>query len=472
MKKNMVKNLAGALATFLIFLGIMSYLTQLVNRKDSYYKYQSFYDSQVHFDVLVMGTSHARYSIFPMELMHDYGIRAYNFGGHSNRMATSYWLMMNAFDYTDPNVVVIDCFMIREDGKFREDKNGYSYLHDAMDHIPMSVNKIKMASDLMQDNDRMGEYIWNFSQFHNRWNELGQNDFVPETTTTGGASFYYDVYSPENVQESYAENIIANTTSIDYLRRMIEECQKREIDVLLTYLPFPATQDYWDEANTVQQIAEEYDVRYINYLTEDVVDFQTDCKDDNHLNYSGGQKITAHLGKYIKDNYDIPDRRDEYASWNAEYQEYLAYKKEMLKEQVVIEGLLIGLRDDSFSFVLEVADGAYAKDAKYSALLKNVGIDSDKIAEDTNTLIVVSREAGSTEYYYGSYDEEISTAIGMLHKKQGESGEYEFYLGDTYCWDCEDNYLLRFAVVDTDNKQLFDVVAFSNTKSTEVKRNN
>lgn len=472
MKKSAVKCLAGALATFLIFLSIMNYLTQLVSRKDSYYKYQPFYDSQVNFDVLVMGTSHARYSIFPMELMHDYGIHAYNFGGHSNRMATSYWLMMNAFDYTDPEVVVIDCFMLSEDGKFRDDRNGYSYLHDAMDHIPLSVNKVKMATDLMQDNDRMGEYIWNFSQFHNRWNELGQNDFVPDTTTTGGASFYYDVYTPEEVQEAYAENIIANTTSIDYLRRMIEECQEREIDVLLTYLPFPATQEYWDEANTVKQIAEEYDVQYINYLTEDVVDYQTDCKDDNHLNYSGGQKITAHLGKYMKDNYDIPDRRAEYESWNPEYQEYLSYKKEMLKEQVELESLLVGLRDDSFSFVLEVAEGSYVKDSRYSALLKNVGIDPGKIADDTNTLIVVSKEAGSTEYYYGSYDEEIGTEIGLLHKEQNESGKKDLYLGDVYCWDCEEDYLLRFAVVDTDNKELFDAVTFSDKNSTVAERVN
>ncbi|MBQ9234490.1 MAG: hypothetical protein IJ167_10735, partial [Lachnospiraceae bacterium] len=35
--------------------------------------------------------------------------------------------------------------------------------------------------------------------------------------------------------------------------------------------------------------------------------------DANHLNYKGNPKFTKYLGAWIKDNYDIPDHRDEEA---------------------------------------------------------------------------------------------------------------------------------------------------------------
>ena len=55
------------------------------------------------------------------------------------------------------------------------------------------------------------------------------------------------------------------------------------------------------------------------------LNFSTDFRDDDHLNYYGAQKITAHLGKYIKEHYDIPDRRLDpaYAKWNDDYKLYV-----------------------------------------------------------------------------------------------------------------------------------------------------
>ena len=43
-----------------------------------------------------------------------------------------------------------------------------------------------------------------------------------------------------------------------YLKKMIGECQNRDIEVVLTCLPFGAEEFRYEEANTAQKIAEEY----------------------------------------------------------------------------------------------------------------------------------------------------------------------------------------------------------------------
>ena len=53
--------------------------------------------------------------------------------------------------------------------------------------------------------------------------------------------------------------------------------------------------------------------------------FSIDLCDSHHLNHFGAQKITNHIGKYIKEHYDIPDRRLDpaYAKWNEDYKLYV-----------------------------------------------------------------------------------------------------------------------------------------------------
>ncbi|WP_240516399.1 hypothetical protein [Brachyspira sp. G79] len=63
------------------------------------------------------------------------------------------------------------------------------------------------------------------------------------------------------------------------------------------------------------------------------MDFSKDFNDPNHLNYKGSAKFTRYLGKYLKENYDLPDRRGDpkYYSWemNAKYEYKNVYNFEL-----------------------------------------------------------------------------------------------------------------------------------------------
>ena len=98
-----LKRIFSIVVVLLIVMVGLYRLAVLTERKDSQFKYKPFYQQKENFDVLFMGSSHVINGIFPMELWRDYGIVSYNFGGHANSLAISYWQMVNAFDYTTPD---------------------------------------------------------------------------------------------------------------------------------------------------------------------------------------------------------------------------------------------------------------------------------------------------------------------------------------------------------------------------------
>ena len=74
--------------------------------------------------------------------------------------------------------------------------------------------------------------------------------------------------------------------------------------------------------NAVSDCAEEKGIPYLdlNKKTAELgINWKTDSLDKgDHLNLSGACKVTAYLGNYLKENYNLSDKREnnEYKSWN------------------------------------------------------------------------------------------------------------------------------------------------------------
>jgi hypothetical protein len=77
----------------------------------------------------------------------------------------------------------------------------------------------------------------------------------------------------------------------------------------------PAHSPNWskDFDRQIDDIAKTYGLSYINfddYNDEIGLDYTTDTPDaGSHLNASGAAKFSSYLGKYIRDNYTVSDRR-------------------------------------------------------------------------------------------------------------------------------------------------------------------
>ena len=406
--KKILIRIIGVIVALCVLAAALFSCTSLLERKDSREKYGKFFEHASDMDVLFFGTSHVLNSIFPMELWHDYGITSYNLGGHANQIPTSYWVMMNSLDYASPKVVVIDCYSLASNLKVFDD---FEYVHLSFDAFPLTMTKFKAVNDLLfnpgNDNSagvtgesgtkekhtRLG-LLWDYSVYHSRWSDLSQRDFAPELSEEYGAEARIQIAEPSEPAENPGTTLEEMTVGRAYLELMIEECKKRGMDVLLTFIPYPVTgESTWVDINTVYEIAKQHDVKYLDYLALDVVDYETDCYDPaSHLNPSGAFKVTDYMGQYLKENYDLTDHRDDpgYAYWDQDYEKYTEMKDERLGSCEDLNTYLILLQDKRYGFEMEITDTAPLKNATTLRLLENKGADTSGITDDTEYIYIAA----------------------------------------------------------------------------------
>lgn len=275
-------------------------------------------------------------AVSPMDLWNNYGIVSYNMANHSERQVVSYYNMLLALKYTTPKLVVIDGYMASENVKY--DKK-VSNTHKSIDAYPISYTKYLAVKDIFEGEnilEREMEYLFNFSMYHSRWNELTKEDFEVEKKKNKGAELAIKVETPAKMKDFNSVSAYNKKESVnmEYLRKIIEHCKENNIQVLVTYLPHPAKDIDIATSKYLQNICNDYNVNYINFLGLNVVDYNTDCFDkDSHLNVSGTRKVTDYIGKYITENYKVPDQRKNraYSFWYEDYNEYVDLKIKQLK---------------------------------------------------------------------------------------------------------------------------------------------
>lgn len=441
---------------------------QLLEGRKSDEKYQSFFEQEEDFDVLFIGNSHMKYSVFPMELWNDYGIVSYNMAVEAQVLPADYWQMKNVLDYTDPDLIVIDCYYLSETDKV------YSHMHTAFDSIPLSRTKIDAIIDLL-DGEKTDltylEFLWNYSFYHNRWNELGEKDFGRRDENTKGAGYIIEIATGNDMIKIPKEDKLQqDTRGVEYLEKMIEECQERGIEVLLTYLPFPAWEEAQKEANRVYDIAAEYGVEYINFLELDLINYKTDCSDDQHINLSGGRKVTEYLGQYIIDHYDVADHRNNaaYENWHEDYRNYRDNMVNGLYSYTSLDYYLLYLYDKEYLTFIEINSPEIWSDY-YADLFENLGICKDNIGENTDFLVV--HNAGRHVDYlenFQEYEGELVSEAGKIEIFTSESGTYGVYLdgSELYVIESEQNSNpdIRIVVVDANTKEVLDQSSFYRKK--------
>ena len=396
-----LKRILRVLFTLVLTCVMVGIAAHMLERKDGDIKYRAFLEEENNYDILFMGTSHVIDAVYPMELWHDSGYTSYNLANHSTTLAASYWMLVNALDHTEPRLVVIDCYGLNENEKI----TNYSYTHQAFDAFPLSINKIKTAfdlTDMYEEYDPL-ELLFDFSLYHSRWNELGKSDFDTEYNAERGSEHLIALATPVEYEWiDPDEKMQERTIGWEYLERMIKECQSRNIEVLLTWVPYPPHRaEAQAAAHSVYDIAEEYGVDYIDFWDMDLVDFETDLSDeDSHLNPSGGLKVTDCIGQYIDDNLALADHRNEegYEGWHRDEMEYAQDKKDNLIYETDPVIYLMLAADDDFDIKLEWNDYSSLDTDRYASLFENLGLESDSARQSATQYISGRRSDRSVEY--------------------------------------------------------------------------
>ena len=434
-------------------------LTALVERKDTIAKYMDFYAQRENFDVLFFGTSHVRNGIYPMELWKDYGIISYNFSGSNNPLATSYWMLVNALDYTQPKVAVIDCSHLAWDGKASANTH---FTHFSFDAVPLSMNKLRAVFDIFPEVDKRMEFILKLRIYHDRWKGLSQEDFIVIPHPEKGAWAKLGVAVPKKVNHIPLEDkMTKNTISTRYLEKIIELCTNKNITVLLTFLPFPATDGFIRESHRVFDIAKKYKLNYLSWETlKDKIDFDIDFYDsDHHMNFSGGRKISKYIGKYLKDQYHIQDQRHnpKYKHWHDDYINYRIARMELIKKaSTSVKNILMLLSDRNYSYAVYFPNGRLYQDKIVTKLLCNTGIDEEQVISQSPDLIVVDNK--NCNISYCKVNETADSSFGKITVKSAKEG-YVFNVENKNYLEINKGEHLAAAVIVFDNDSDECVVA-------------
>ena len=473
-----IKRIFSCIMTVFITIVMLNMTSDIMERKESVIKNGDFIKEKQNVDVLFLGTSHVINGVYPMELWNEYGIVSYNLAGHDTPMASSYWVLQNALDYTMPKVVVIDCMGIRNPVKV---SNHFDYTHVCFDAFPLSFTKVRAVNDLLAGNEEHSKWdlLFPLSQYHNRWNQLTDDDFNVEYNSEKGAEMRVDLVTPLSFETIPAEQkVLDNTVSIEYLERIIVECEAAGIEVLLTYLPFPAEAYYQEEANRCYDIAEAYGVDYINFLEIDIVDYQTDCYDEaSHLNPSGARKVTSYIGQYIMDNYAVSDQRQntDYEDWMSDYEEYQVKKNSILTDIENPYVYMAMLTDHNYNVIIEVTNNEILLDAKLCVLFENLGIDCSNL--ENVKYIVLDNNKGIVDYITEEQmaQEGIQTSFGLFSKTWYSDTSYELAVDGKVYYDVlvEDDqwHDMRTMVIDNRTQQLVESLYYMHLEDENIEWN-
>lgn len=339
-KSRPVSKVLAAVAFCCVVCGLLTRVTNIFENKaeDAMSKEYVEYDHDT-FDVIFLGSSVMLNDIYPLQLYDEYGIASYNLGCGSQSVASSYYLAKMVIEEQHPDLIVFDCNMCQE-GLLYSNQEKFHYVTDAL----TVLQKAEMVFDLVPQESWVN-FFYEMNIYHERWKELSSDDFQHVGNGTYGAKVHF-VSNPLGEYTITTETAPLPELSEEYLRKIIELCKENDVELLLTIMPMNFSAQYgiydrnvWQKYyNTIQIIADEEDVNYLNfmYLVDEVgLNAEKDYDGDSHLNGWGAPKMTTYIGSYIKQNYDIRDVREDssYDFMAEDYILFMEYKDSLERMQ-------------------------------------------------------------------------------------------------------------------------------------------
>lgn len=308
-----------------------NYITQIV---------RGFYAEEDNsLDVMFMGNSDMYRGMSPITIWDEYGIASYSYTSPGQRLWTAYYVFEDALRSQKPKVIVFNVDAIQSTNQSNE-----SCYRKAFDNMKLSKVKIDAIRDdaiEMSKKEKLS-LVFPIFRYHSRITELTQEDFKLaygyEKFAHKGMDMIAEI-KPYNGGNKYMENKEEKyefpKETRKYMDKIVERCEEENINLLLVEIP---SADSWSYAKSeaIKEYALEKGLPYVDFnmiLNEINFDWTQDTADGgDHLNVYGAEKVSMYMGKYLKENYDIPDRRNdkEYESWFKDSEIYKKDKENMI----------------------------------------------------------------------------------------------------------------------------------------------
>lgn len=294
-----------------------------------------YYKEVKDHDVIFVGDCEVYENFSPAVLWEDFGINSYIRGSAEQYIWQSYYLLEDTLRYETPQAVVFNIQSLQFSESQRE-----AYNRMSLEGMEWSPAKVKAIFASMKPEENFLDYVFPILRYHSRWSELKESDvaymFRTKPVSHNGYYMRVDVRAAENVpvgkplaDYSFGEN------AWKYLDMMADLCEERGIQLVLIKAPslYPYWYPQWEEQ--VEDYAKEKGLPYINFLElqeETGIDYATDTYDGGlHMNLSGAEKLSRYIGRYLRSEIGLSDRRGEEElgeRWEEKLAAYEAEKQE------------------------------------------------------------------------------------------------------------------------------------------------
>lgn len=292
-------------------------------------------------DVVMVGNSDLNNGIAPIELYNQFGIASFASGQPRQTPYTAWRRVKEALSRQNPRVLVLEVDAMYRNPNMH--KNHWKMFWDKVRAFPRQVYGY---SDTFLNN-AVGTgvgYLFAGVKYHSRWKELTRDDFTDLRrkfyhyvgkgylihTMTVPYEGGFDYMEPGGKEEPLSKD------ALRYLTKIQELCRERGIQLMLLEMPSASSWSH-EKHQAVSAFAQANQLPFLDLNVEAregrmAFDWTKHSKDGgDHLNYFGAERATAFLGAYLKERYDLPDRRQDpaYAFWR---EDAAYYERNLQKE--------------------------------------------------------------------------------------------------------------------------------------------
>jgi len=385
MLKSIVRGITALLLIVLAFYECNKVL--MLKSEDGIAQIKSLYLQEENtVDVLCVGSSHIYCNINTGTLWDEYGISSYDLGAAEQPYWNSYYYIKEALKTQHPRVIVMS---ITLPGFRTEDYQSEYWLVHNLYGMKWNKNRIEASLASIYP-DSFTRLFIPMNTMHRRYSEITKTDFIDENVSKNYKGYDYRdqivEYDTPDIKGVTEKKAITDKQEMWY-RKIIEYTQEENIPLLLISPPFAITEEEQKIYNYQFEIAEEYGLDYMdcNKLYDEIgIDYKTDIADGLHLNIWGSNKFSSYLGKYLVENYEIPDHRGDalYESWE---QNSLIHRQELnmlnIKNVNNIDDYLELLKNENYVIFVNFGSDIISGDSinLLSNQLSELGINQNEI---------------------------------------------------------------------------------------------
>lgn len=330
MKKREVAKIVCFLLIFLFLLRSVSYITR--TNGDVKDRFMGFYAEQKDtIDVVLLGSSRV-YPCYATPMMYgEAGITAYALSTNIQRPKTMYYLVKEALKTQSPALFVMDVQMFLQEDAFLSENMAYT--RGVTDNMKYSLNRVQAVNALVPEGERLSYHLDIF-KYHSNWRTMA---LIPQLK-----SFRYEVPAPfkgHSVRDSVGRTDRTDVTGVtgrapipaeqeETLRALCAFLSEGGHDALFVATPALTNAEECAGHNYIADVVAEYGFTFLNlnlYYDEIGLDFARDYADEgNHTNARGAEKVTRFFNAYLREHYDLPDRRENggLRSWDEAYERW------------------------------------------------------------------------------------------------------------------------------------------------------